>query len=109
MDLLNKLFPKPEDLWWLLVIVVIIFFLIREFWCWYFKTNEILDKKSDFNALNFRVGTVDLKIDELQSRLRSIEYSIEKINMALENKNNSPTYVQGSIDPIVSWEKSKSD
>ena len=37
---------------WVLVYIIVglvIFFLIREVWCWYYKTNEILEKLDEIN------------------------------------------------------------
>ena len=48
----NQIIERGIIMIWVLVYIIIglvVFFLIREVWCWYYKTNEILEKLDEIN------------------------------------------------------------
>ena len=49
---------------WILRGGLVVFFVVREIWCWVFKTNEILDKMP---------RDVSAEVDEIKKTLKVIE------------------------------------
>ena len=52
-----------------LLVIVGVFLIIREFWCWFYKSNEILSKvdeiSSQVKALSRKLEELSQKVDDL--------------------------------------------
>ena len=61
----------------ILILVVIGFgvcFIIREVWCWYFKSNEIL---SQVEALSQKVEALSRKVEALSQKVEALSPEVD--------------------------------
>ena len=69
----------PNNLFWIFIVVVAVFLVIREFWCWYFKSNNVLD----------RIKVIDIRLDTLTIQLQSLELQLRRIEDTMNGLNNT--------------------
>lgn len=78
-DLVQKQLPQGEYPGWVspvivLIVLWIIFLVIREIWCWFFKTT----------AISSEVKWINLRIDSLQQANTEIKEELSKANAKLD-------------------------
>ena len=73
----------PNNLFWIFIAVVVIFLVIREFWCWYFKSNNVLDK---IKIIDIRLDTLTVQLQSLELQLRRIETTLNDLYSATKNR-----------------------
>ena len=73
----------PNNLFWIFIAVVVIFLVIREFWCWYFKSNNVLDK---IKIIDIRLDTLTVQLQSLELQLRRIETTFNDLYSATKNR-----------------------
>jgi TM2 domain-containing membrane protein YozV len=65
------------------IAVIFLFFLfIREFWCWYFKSNKVIEKLAiidlRLDTLNVQMSTQEMQLENIQRELRQLNSLREK-------------------------------
>jgi predicted nuclease with TOPRIM domain len=80
-----------------ILIAIAIFLLIRELWCWYFKTNKVLASTEILAAMNTNITS---DIDSVTTNLMSIELTISQLHESVEKLSDQLEHLADKVEEL---------
>jgi hypothetical protein len=79
--------------WIDLVILVGLFFVFRELWCWFFKSNKILERQNEIRMLlSELLSRSEGKVDEVKKKTGRTRTKQEFIKKLFYSDNQNPSF-----------------